>query len=224
MKLTKKKVLVAALAVCLAAIISMGTLAWFSDDDAVTNEFLIADSTDTDPEDIFSVDVWEKTPEANEDQDGAEYADILPGDKLLKEAHVKNTGHYDQYVRVTITISDAAAWLNAVGSNYDATQLFDGYDADMWAQSHTWNNLAGATETPAELKYVLYLKEVLPAGDDIVVFNNVLIPESLTKEQAAVFAGGFTVNVKAEAVQVAHTADGVAAEDAAWTAFRTVGL
>ena len=59
MKLTKKKVFVAALAVCLVAILSMGSLAWFSAQDEVDNKFMIATSEDLDPDDIFSVNVWE---------------------------------------------------------------------------------------------------------------------------------------------------------------------
>ena len=61
MKMTKKKVFVIALAICLVAIISMGTLAWFNAQDAVTNDFMIADSDDDTPNEIFSVDVWENT-------------------------------------------------------------------------------------------------------------------------------------------------------------------
>ena len=85
MKLTKKKVLVGALAVGLIATISAGSLAWFSDEDEVKNKFMIADSTDDDPEDIFSVDVKEDTPEGSGDTDGYDYEDILPGDELKKE-------------------------------------------------------------------------------------------------------------------------------------------
>ena len=47
MKLTKKKVLLASLAICLVAIISFGTLAWFTADDQVTNTFLVANSEES---------------------------------------------------------------------------------------------------------------------------------------------------------------------------------
>ena len=59
MKLNKKKVFALALAVCMAAILSFSTLAWFSDSDSVDNKFQIADSTQQ-PDKIFSVDVREK--------------------------------------------------------------------------------------------------------------------------------------------------------------------
>ena len=84
----KKKVFIIALAVCLIAILSFSTLAWFTDKDTVENEFLVAGSDDQDPDEIFSVDVWENTPEGIEDQDGYTYNDIQPGDKLVD--NIKN--------------------------------------------------------------------------------------------------------------------------------------
>ena len=116
MKMTKKKVLLASLAVCLIALLSAGTLAWFTDSEEVTNEFKIATSEDTEKDDIFSVDVWENTPEGDKDQDGYVYEDILPGQVLKNAAKVENTGYYDQYIRVTVTVSDAAAWQSALNT------------------------------------------------------------------------------------------------------------
>lgn len=218
MKLTKRKVFVVALAICLIAIVSMGTLAWFNANDEVTNNFLIADSTDDTPDKIFSVDVWEDTPEGPKDQDGAEYADILPGSLLDKEAHVENTGHYDQYIRVTVTISDAAAWVGALGANFNTGDLFIGFDETMWV--HGWNNMIGATTIPQDLVFVMYYKDVLTAGSDITLFTDVQIPTSLTKEQAAEFDGGFSINIKAEAVQAENIVPaGTSAYDAPKKAF-----
>ena len=44
MKMNKKKVFTLALAVCLIAILSMSTLAWFNDSDTIVNEFMTSDS------------------------------------------------------------------------------------------------------------------------------------------------------------------------------------
>ena len=77
MKMNKKKLLVSAVALCLIAILSMGTLAWFSADDEVTNKFMIATSEDANPEDIFSVDVWENTPDGRVDEGEYVYEDIM---------------------------------------------------------------------------------------------------------------------------------------------------
>lgn len=211
MKLTKKKVFVAALAVCLAAILSMGTLAWFSAQDDVTNNFYIASSDDTDPEDIFSVDVWENTPDGDNDQDGYEYKDILPGDVLKKEVNVENTGYYDQYVRVTITVSDAQAWMDALNTNGAVPalgQIVDGYDrnANVWVD-------ASSELVDDTLVYTMYYNGILLGDmesiydnggvhkDVVTVFTAVKIPSTLTVEQAAAFKNNFEINVKADAVQ-----------------------
>ena len=221
MKLTKKKVFVSALAICLIAIISMGTLAWFNAQDEVTNKFMIADSDDDTPDEIFSVDVWENTPDGEKDQDGYEYTDILPGDTLKKEARVENTGYYDQYVRVTVTISDAQAWIAALGADFNVADVFDGFVAADW--NHIWNNMNGATTIPENFVYVMYYKNIVKPGDVINVFNNVKIPTSLTREEAVAFGGNFDITVKAEAVQTENVVpEGTAAADAAWAAFKTV--
>ena len=220
MKLTKKKVFVAAIAICLIAIVSVGTLAWFSDSKSVTNNFLVAGSED-EADKIFSVKVWEKTPESDEDTDGYDYTNILPGSVYKKEAHVENTGLYDQYIRVTVTISDAQAWVDALGANFDVADVFVGFDATKW--THIWNNMNGATTVPSDLVYVMYYKDVLESGKDITVFTDVKIPESLDQEDVAKFGGSFSIDVKADAVQTENVVpDGTAAEDAAWAAFKTV--
>lgn len=58
MKMNKKKVFTLALAVCLIAILSMGTLAWFSDSDSIKNDFMFDDSNNDGTPD-FKVDVFE---------------------------------------------------------------------------------------------------------------------------------------------------------------------
>ena len=228
MKMTKKKVFVAALAICLVAILSMGSLAWFSAQDSVTNNFYVADSTDNDPDDIFSVDVYEKydsdddgTPE--EYQRGISYDDILPGDKLDKDAIVKNTGHYDQYIRVIITISDKAVFKNIVESTgadfdtYDVRQHFVGFDSSKWDLVNSTMDNSGES-----IQYVLYFNDVLKSGDFFSVFTGVEIPEAMTQEHASHFDDdgewGFTIDVKAQAVQTDNVGDSAA------QAFATVGM
>ena len=79
MKMTKKKVLALALCLCLLATVAAGSLAWFSAEDSVTNQFLIADSGDDDQAD-FSVNVEESDDEGTSwDDGGLVYEDILPG-------------------------------------------------------------------------------------------------------------------------------------------------
>ena len=225
--MSKKKLLSLALVVIMIAILSFSSLAWFSDSDDVTNNFLVAGSDKVDPDDIFSVDVWEDRDgdgqpddDLTGDEEGLIYEDILPGDKLMKRAYVKNTGSYEQYIRVTVTISDAEAWINALGANFNVKDVFNGYDETKWA--HVWNNLNGATAIPENITYVMYYKEILPVGGEINVFTDIKIPTSLTQEQAFAFGrDGFKIDVKADAVQTRNVGVDATtpAEDAAWTAF-----
>ena len=228
--MSKKKLISLALVVIMIAILSFSTLAWFSDTDSAENQFLVAGSGNADPDEIFSVDVWEdKNGDGNPDDDvtgddeGLIYENILPGDLLAKDVFVENTGAYDQYIRVTVTISDAAAWINALGANADVTDVLVGWDETKW--NHVWNNTYNATEIPQDLIYVMYYNDVLAPDDDpICVFTDVQIPTSLTQAQAAAFgADGFTIDVKADAVQTQNVVPaGTDAVDAAWTAFKTV--
>ena len=215
MRMTKKKVFVAALAVCLVAVLSMGTLAWFSDSDSVTNKFMIADS-ESDPNEIFSVDVWENTPDGDKDQDGYEYKDILPGDQLKKEVYVENTGAYDQYIRVKVTVNNADAWIAALGNGYDLGTMFLGHDETKWTRYEV-----GEYSNDANGSYytmVFYLNEKLAPNATVNLFETVEIPSQLTQQQMSFVGGQFDLTILAEAVQTENVGD------SAYEAFQTVGM
>ena len=211
MKLNKKKVLLSALAICILSVASARTVAWFSDSDSVSNHFYVANSDDDSGDEVFSVDVWEKTPDEDKDQDGYTFEDILPGDLLTKEVVVENTGYYDQYVRVTVLVSDAQAWMSALGTNGLAPkleQIVTGWDrnANVWVDN-------GVEIVDDTIVYTMYYNHILLGKMDTVydgvgshsnavtVFTAVKIPSTLTLSQATAFEDGFSVKVKAEAVQ-----------------------
>lgn len=220
MKLSKTKVIALALAVCLIAILSIGTLAWFTDDDSVTNEFFVAGSEDQNPDDVFSIDVWEDKTSADPDgedkiQDGIKFDAILPGDDLYKEVNLENTGAYPQYVRAIVTVSDAHIWQQINGEAYVPLNKIA---TDLNTSFQTWSIEFNADEDT--LTYVLYYDAILPAeGTDVVtLFTNIAIPEAMDRYQAAEMDGGFLVNVIAEAVQTENVGD------TAPDAFATVGM
>ena len=199
MKLNKKKVIALALVVCLIATLSMGSLAWFTDTDSVTNDFQIAGSDNQKPDEVFSIDVWEKAdPNGTDKLDGITYPAILPGDDLYKEVNIENTGAYDQYVRAIVTVSDANIWQELHGEIYVPLNKIA---TDLNANFETYSIVYNADENT--LTYVLYYNAILPfEGADIVtLLTNVAIPEALDRYQAAAMAGGFVINVVAEAVQ-----------------------
>lgn len=214
MKKTKKKVFVTALAICLIAIISMGTLAWFNASDSITNEFKIADSNGDGTPD-FSVDVWENDPAdpTVKDQDGVTYTDIAPGDKLAKNPTVENTGDYDQWIRVYVTFDDWAvieAACQNQGISSDVRTWLD-VDAAAWTADNNATVVANNTVT-----YVYYLNSKLAKDQTAVLFNNVTIPGDFEQEDMKFTSGNFTITVKAEALQADNTGDTAQAAFAAY--------
>lgn len=233
MKNTKRKVLVGALAVSLVAIISVGSLAWFSDSDEAKNKFMVASSKDQDPDDTFSVDVWEYVPEENDEdpvpRDGHTYEDVMPADNLKKETYIENTGKYDQYIRMIVTVSDATAWANVLDKDVEdvlITDIVTGLNEVGFGLDDTIYS-----DTDDTLTYVFYGNGILPAGANAKLFDAVQIPEGMTKEQAAAFEvrgddeqGSFTIDVKAQAVQTKNLGEGATVFAKAKSAFATVGM
>lgn len=95
----KKKVLIVALVICLLAILSYGTLAWFTAEDEVTNEFTIG-SVDIEVKEEFT------PPEAmlpivNVDNPAAD------DNYINKDVWVANTGKNLAYIQVFIAVPKA---------------------------------------------------------------------------------------------------------------------
>lgn len=207
--MTKKKLLSLSLVVIMIAVLSFSTLAWFNDSDSVTNQFYVANSDDNTPDEIFSVDVWENTPDGDKDQDGYEYKDILPGSELKKEVFVENTGYYSQYIRMTVTVTNANAWIAALGNGYDLGTIFEGHDETKWVRLDvgTYNG------TDNTYTMVYYLIDTLEAGETACLFETVKIPTELTQDEMVFVGGQFDLKVVADAVQTENlgidTTDGV---------------
>ena len=234
--MSKKKLIALSLVVIMIAILSFSTLAWFSDKETVKNDFYIADSDDDTADDIFSVDVWEDKngdgvadDDVDGDEEGLNYKDVLPGDVLAKVVNVENTGYYDQYIRVTVTVSDATAWMTVLGKNETnlpvLQEIVVGLDA-----ADTWTVMDPAYDSVKnELVYTMYYRNILLGDaqndndnvssnkDVVTVFTAVKIPESMTAAQAVKFDNNFNITVKAEAVQTENVGGN------AIDAFNTVG-
>jgi len=201
MKMSKKKVFVVALAVCLLAITSVGTLAWFSASDSLTNDFHVA--TDENGKADFSVAVIEDAGNDGEENNdgGYTYDSILPGDVLKKDVKIKNTGAYDEYIRVIVEIDNAAAWREALGSDYRFENCFIGFDPTMWEEVNVNENIPGVDK----IVIVAYYKNVLKCSPEeeteITLFTDVKIPEELTVDNANALGNSFTIKVKAHAIQ-----------------------
>lgn len=207
MHMNKKKLLSLSVVIIMIAILSFSSLAWFSDADEITNEFMIADS-ESEPDEIFSVDVWEDVDEDGEadvDQDGHTYENILPGGRYYKQPYVENTGAYDQFIRVKVTVNNADAWIAALGNGYDLGTMFEGHDESLWTRYEP------GVYNGAENTYTMtfYLNKILEPDAKEILFTHVVIPSELTQNDMVFIGGSFTLNIVAEAVQTENLGDGV---------------
>lgn len=216
MKLTKKKVTVVSLVVCLLAILSFSTLAWFNAKDEVTNTFKIADS-DGDGTPDFSVEVWENETDGDNDadqdgdgdnsiaHDGVTYEDILPGDVLAKNPTVENTGDYEQWVRVYVTFDEWEVISNACAAKGISDDLRTWLDVNAGLSTPAWTPVGDGVVENNAITYVYYYNYKLTKDATATLFYNVTIPGAFEQEDMKFVNGNFTIKVKAEAIQADNT-------------------
>ena len=210
---TKKKLLVISVVISIIAILSLGTIAWFTDIDEVENDFMIAQSGVTE-EEIFNLDLYELR-DTNGDGNGDERTEIgfdysgsavAPGANFVKEVYVDNTGTYDQYVRLFVTLSDVSAWLDVldITSVNDYVKLEDIFEVEADFDT-TWYRNDAETQydtTANTLTYVYYYNGILKANDAPLKFmDSVTVPDTLEMSHVVAMDGAFDIDFKAEAVQ-----------------------
>lgn len=207
--MNKKKLLSLALVVIMIATISFSSLAWFTDKDAAENKFTIGGAGQENPDKIFSVDVKENVDGKEEAVDGMEFKDILPGDKHKKEAYITNTGSYDQYIRVVMTVTDWALIEDLVTINMD-----DAFNNNWYISPRN----AGVTndvlvdyantqlDEEGNLVVTMYLNKKLTPGETVNIMDYVQISTEATQSDFAdaAFADGFQITFDADAAQTEH--------------------
>lgn len=217
--MSKKKIFVVALSVCLIAILSLGTLAWFTAEDDVTNNFFVGD-TNTDADEVFGIDVWENRDEdgdgvyEEEKAEGLVYETIQPGERLSKEPHLENTGIHPQYVRAIVTVTEADILKKAMIPKGSEVSVWDEVDLFLPGTSDKWELAHKYYTNKDTFVFVYYYTEVLAAGAVTEpLFDAVVIPTELTKEQAAEM-DNFDINILGQAIQSEHLADVTNAKEA----------
>lgn len=222
--MNKKKLFTLAIVVMMIAILSYSTLAWFTADDKVTNTFTVNSSMTS-----FDVDVWEKVPGPDNTTievgkgatgtDGTTYTNVLPGVEYLKTVHVTNNSGNElagQYIKVEVTFTgyDALKTMGEGTSNYDCTGMLTGanFSSDEDANSVDWWYDSSATKysnNDKEATYTFYLKSVLENEKDVILFEKVILPESMDINDAQILVdnGGFKIEVVAYAIQSANIKD-----------------
>lgn len=211
MKMTKKKVFVAALAICLIAIISMGTLAWFTADDKVENIFKVSTDSQTQKPD-FKLDLFEH--EANENGKVSDtevaantYNNVAPGDVLHKDPTVRNDGQYDMWVRVKVTLTDYDKWQAVLGTGYDFRNVLGNVSTD-------WSFDTIVTDATAKTLTLVYYKDAkLAVGETSTLFGNVNVPTEFTVDNIPT---EFNLDIVAEAIQYDNTGNSAKAAFASY--------
>ena len=219
--MNKKKLLILALVVIMIATVSFSTLAWFTDVDSAKNDFTIGGAGTGDKDDIFSIDVKEKVDGCKEGQivDEMKFENVLPGDEHRKEAYVENTGSYDQYVRVILTVSDWNLIKDIVDIKMDKDFAKNWHIVTRGVFVDHHGNLAtdrNVALDDGKLEVVMYLDKILKPTDEAVqILDFVRIAAEATQEDFAdkAFDDGFFINIRADAVQTENILDTPSAQE-----------
>ena len=212
MKARNKILLLALCMVALIAVSVLGTMAYLTSTDKVTNTFTVGK-------------VAIKLDEAKVNTDGTMVrgADrvkentykLLPGHTYNKDPMVTVLGGSEpSYVKMTVTFSKANE-LDAIfaPTGADLTSIFNGFDAANWISKGNTKDTTANTRT-----YEFWYKESVgaPTADVTLdaLFDSITVPGTITGEQLKTIEG-MTVTVNAYAIQ----ADGFTTADAAWAAF-----
>ena len=212
MKTRKKALLLTLCSVLLVAASVLGTMAYLTSTDKVTNTFTVGQ-------------VKIKLDEAKANADGS----LVPGADRVKEnsykllpGHTYNKdpmvtvvkGSEDSYVKMTVTFSKADE-LDAIfdPTGADLTSIFNGYDSATWIYKGNTKDDAANTRT-----YEFWYKDTVGAPDTDValdaLFDSITVPGTITNEQLASIEG-MTITVNGYAIQ----ADGFDSAEDAWAAF-----
>ncbi len=207
----KRRILFVATAVCMVAILAMGSLAYFSAQDTVVNQFC---TESDDPNEVFSLDLYETDPaDPTKKVDGLTFPNFEPGDVLHKDPTVQNTGKNTAYVRVLVTVTDYADWAKVLQKHAitDLTEIFKGYDEDAWSRFDE-PAIDAAANT---ITYTFYLDDVLEYNETAVLFNQVAIPGAFDQYDLAAL-NSFNITVVAQSIQAENTGDSAVEAFALW--------
>ena len=205
-----KAILMALCAVLLVAASVMGTLAYLTSTDTVTNTFTVG-----------KVEIKLDEAAANPDGSLKEGADrvqrneykLLPGHTYAKDPMVTVLeGSEKCYVKMTVTFSKANELDEIFAPNgAGLTSIFNGYDGTNWIYK-------GNTKVDDTRTYEFWYKETVDAlNDDVALdalFDSITVPGTINNAQLATIAG-MTITVNAYAIQ----ADGFTSDVDAWDHF-----
>ena len=212
MKTKSKALLLSLCAVLLVVASVMGTMAYLTSSDKVTNTFTVGNVAIKLDEAKVNTD---GTLVAGADRVKANSYKLLPGHTYNKDPMVTVLdGSEESYIKMTVTFSKASA-LDAIfapdGANL--TGIFNGYDAANWIAKGSTKDATADTRT-YEFWYKATIEAPKGKGDVALepLFTSITVPGTITKEQLATIEG-MTITVNAYAIQ----ADGFKDAAEAWS-------
>ena len=211
MKTKNKVVLLALCMVALIAVSVLGTMAYLTSTDTVTNTFTVGN---------VSIKLDEKKVNTDGTVDNSATGRVkensyklLPGHTYTKDPMVTVLkGSESSYIKMTVTFSKADE-LDTIFGGADLTKIFNNYDKDTWTYKGNTEDTVNKTRT-----YEFWYKEPVAASDADVplkpLFESFTVPGSITNTQLAKLEG-MKITVNAYAIQ----ADGFTTPELAWAAY-----
>ena len=225
MKTRSKALLLSLCAVLLVAASVLGTMAYLTDTQTVTNTFTVGsvaialNEADVKPDGSYETD-------HNKRVHGNEYH-LLPGHTYIKDPTVTvNAGSEDAYVRMIVTVENIDQLMNALPESgttakyygTDGTFLLQmlcgGWNPDIW-QYEGYNESSDRKTGNYEFRYYQAVAKSINATvlDDL--FETITVPGEIDNDHIA-YLKDVKIIVNAHAIQ----ADGFANADEAWEAFK----
>ena len=211
MKTKRKALLLSLCAVLLVVASVMGTMAYLTSSDTVTNTFTVGKVQITLDEAAVNLDGTPIEGAARVKQNSYK---LLPSHTYTKDPTVTvKAGSEPSYVKMTVTFTKAAE-LDAIfaPTGADLTSIFNGYNSTNWIDKGNTEDTDANTRT-----YEFWYKETVaaPTADVVLdaLFDSITVPDSITKEQLDTIQG-MTITVNAYAIQ----ADGFGSAEEAWAA------
>lgn len=235
--MNKRKLLVVAMTLCMAAILVAGsTLAFLTDTEMNQNTFTVGNVKITLLESAVKEDKSDNGRLHYVDADGEntqtvtqnEYKNLMPGSTVVKDPTVTNVGENEVFVRILVKHNNNAAIFN----NFDAAGLAACIKGLNGAVSHTdvawkledgtygqntdnWKADYSDILSNDEKVYAFYVTAKLAKGDKFTIFQGISVPEKFQSAELEAVYQGLAIDIVAHAIQ----ADGFADVKTAFTAY-----
>ena len=212
MKTKRKALLLTFCAVLLVVASVLGTIAYLTANDTVTNTFTVGRVAINLDEAKVTEDGKAVTPAERVKENRYK---LLPGHTYTKDPTVTVLkGSESSYIKMTVTFTKAKELDDIFAPNgADLPHIFNGYSEKEWTYKGNTKNTTANTRT-----YEFWYKEAVDAPDADValdaLFNSITVPNDITGKQLATIQG-MKITVNAYAIQ----ADGFKTAKEAWDAF-----